>query len=133
MLRAVADTHAVIWYVFNDPRLSPVAKSLLESAAINGDEIGFSTTTFVEIIYLIEKGRIPPTTLAELLQLVSDNDSVLVELSVNREIALAVQQVPRVEVPDMPDRIIAATALQLGVPLISRDRRIRLSAVATVW
>jgi len=33
----------------------------------------------------------------------------------------------------MPDRIIAATALHLGVPLISRDRRISLSAVATVW
>jgi len=43
------------------------------------------------------------------------------------------RQVSRAEVPDMPDRIIAATALHLGVPLISRDRRISLSAVATVW
>ena len=33
----------------------------------------------------------------------------------------------------MPDRIIAATAQYLGLPLISRDRKIRLSAVETIW
>jgi len=60
-------------------------------------------------------------------------NSFLVEAEVDAEVALAVQQVPRTQVPDMPDRIIAATALHLGVPLISRDRRISLSAVATVW
>ena len=33
----------------------------------------------------------------------------------------------------MPDRIIAATALHLGLPLISRDRKIQLSSVNTIW
>ena len=33
----------------------------------------------------------------------------------------------------MPDRIIAATALHLGVPVISRDGKIRASTVATIW
>jgi predicted nucleic acid-binding protein len=33
----------------------------------------------------------------------------------------------------MPDRIIAATALRLGLPLISRDHRIQLSEVSTIW
>ena len=42
-------------------------------------------------------------------------------------------QVERDQVPDMPDRIIAATALTLGVPVISRDSKIRLSSVATIW
>jgi predicted nucleic acid-binding protein len=27
----------------------------------------------------------------------------------------------------MPDRIVAATALKLGVPLLTRDRKIRLA------
>jgi predicted nucleic acid-binding protein len=39
----------------------------------------------------------------------------------------------RDSIPDMPDRIIAATALHLGVPLISRDAKIRASNIATVW
>jgi hypothetical protein len=37
------------------------------------------------------------------------------------------------EVPDMPDRIAAATALHFGVPVISRDGRIRASSLQTVW
>ncbi len=36
-------------------------------------------------------------------------------------------------VPDMPDRIIAATALHLSVPLVSKDSKIRLSGLATLW
>jgi PIN domain nuclease of toxin-antitoxin system len=50
-----------------------------------------------------------------------------------QSIALAVRQVPREQVPDLPDRVIAATAVHLDVPLISRDRKIRLSNVATIW
>jgi len=34
---------------------------------------------------------------------------------------------------DFPDRIIVATALHLGLPLISRDRKIQLSDVNTIW
>jgi hypothetical protein len=33
----------------------------------------------------------------------------------------------------MPDRIIAATALMIGAPVISRDRKIRASIITTIW
>jgi predicted nucleic acid-binding protein len=33
----------------------------------------------------------------------------------------------------MPDRIIAATALHLGLPLVTRDARIVASGINTVW
>jgi predicted nucleic acid-binding protein len=36
------------------------------------------------------------------------------------------------QIPDMPDRIIAATAVHLNVPLISRDGKIRVSGVNTI-
>jgi predicted nucleic acid-binding protein len=36
-------------------------------------------------------------------------------------------EVPREAVPDLPDRVIAATALLHGVPILSRDRRIQAS------
>jgi len=45
----------------------------------------------------------------------------------------AVRRVSRDEVPDMPDRIGGATALHLGVPVISRDSKIRVSSLATIW
>jgi PIN domain nuclease of toxin-antitoxin system len=33
----------------------------------------------------------------------------------------------------MPDRVIAATALSLAVPVISRDGKIRDSQIETIW
>jgi predicted nucleic acid-binding protein len=49
------------------------------------------------------------------------------------EIIDAMRRVPREQVPDMPDRIVAATAIYFGVPVISRDGRIRSSDVQTIW
>jgi predicted nucleic acid-binding protein len=33
----------------------------------------------------------------------------------------------------MPDRIIAATAFHLGLPLVTRDAQIRSANITTIW
>ena len=80
-----------------------------------------------------EKGRVDPATLDRLLSAIDREDAVLVEVPLDRHVAKAVRRVERTQIPDLPDRIIAATALHLGLPLISRDRRIELSDVDTIW
>jgi predicted nucleic acid-binding protein len=62
-----------------------------------------------------------------------DPDYVIEEAPFNGELVEAMLKVSRTDVPDMPDRIVAATALHLGVPVISRDGRIRSAVVKTVW
>jgi PIN domain nuclease of toxin-antitoxin system len=66
---------------------------------------------------------------------VADTHAALWYLLKNPALSIveAMLKVPRAEVPDMPDRIVAATGLHLGVPVISRDGRIRSSSVKTVW
>ena len=133
MVRAVADTHAVIWYLYADGRLSANARNAIERAAVSGDQVAFSAITLVEIVYLTEKGRIQPDTYARLLSAIGGQDAVLAVVPLDETVAGYLDQVERDQVPDMPDRIIAATALTLGVPVISRDSKIRLSSVATIW
>jgi PIN domain nuclease of toxin-antitoxin system len=133
MLRAIADTHSVIWYLFDDGRLSTTAGAAIDEAAANGDQIGFSSISLVEIVYLVEKGRVDRTTLHRLIAVVDHSDAVLVEVPVDRHVAETMQRVSRTEIPHMPDRIIAATALGLGVPVISQDGDIRGSTVPTIW
>lgn len=58
---------------------------------------------------------------------------LLVEVPITSEVIDAMSRVPRKDVPDLPDRLIAGTALLLGVPLVTRDRKIRNSAVHTIW
>ncbi|MGH2353749.1 MAG: type II toxin-antitoxin system VapC family toxin [Chloroflexota bacterium] len=133
MLTALADTHAAIWYLFRDPRLSQTARNHMLGVAAAGHEVGISAITFTEVVYLQEKGRLGPDTLTALLAALRLPDPLLVEVPVTHEIAEAMSLIDRTSVPDLPDRIIAATALHLGVPLLSRDRKIRLSSVATIW
>jgi PIN domain nuclease of toxin-antitoxin system len=44
MIAAVADTHAVIWYLANDAHLSAKARATFEDAAHNGDQICHAET-----------------------------------------------------------------------------------------
>jgi len=133
MIRAVADTHAVIWYLFEDERLSSVAREFLDDAAQNGEQIGISAISLTEIVYLTEKAKINPETLERLLQSIEAGNAALVEIPVTGKIAKRMRDISRDAVPDMPDRIIAATALELSVPIISRDGKIRASGLATIW
>lgn len=132
-IRAVADTHALVWYIHANPRLSQFARSTVADIESSGDQIGVSTITLAEIAYLIEKSRIPIQTYDRTLALFQRVNAICVEIPVDRRIVNAMRQIDRQSVPDMPDRLIAATAVYLGVPVISRDGKIRLSAVDTIW
>jgi len=132
MLRAAADTHTVIWYIYDDARLSTTARTWIESVAEAGDQIAVSTITLVEMVYLVEKERIDAAALTRLIAELDAADGVLVEVPLDRHVVQAMCHMKRSEVPDMPDRIIAATALYLDIPIISRDRKIQTSGLATI-
>ncbi|WP_218651474.1 hypothetical protein [Nostoc sp. C057] len=57
-----------------------------------------------------------------------------IKLVLDRNISGATRQIDRATVPDMPDRIIAATAFCLGLPLVTRDLQIQaLTNIQTIW
>lgn len=130
---AVADTHAVIWYLYGDSRLSARARQVFEDAAHQGNVVSLSSITLAEIVYLIEKGRIAPATLNLVLAEFNSSTGALIESPVDRYVVTAMSNINRIHIPELPDRIIAATASQLGVPLVSRDGKIQNSTIITIW
>jgi PIN domain nuclease of toxin-antitoxin system len=133
MIRAVADTHAVIWFLYKDARLPASVRDFMNDAAQAGDQIAVSAITLIEVAYLVEKSRIAIDTFERITDFLAQPNSMLREIAVDREVAKALRQVTRTAVPDLPDRIIAATGLMLGVPVISRDRKITASTITTIW
>ena len=133
MIVGVADTHAALWYLYKNPRLSPTARTYMDDAARAGNEIAVSPISLAEIVYLVEKNRLPVSAYQELKAALADPDYVIEEAPFTVEVVETMRQVSRADVPDMPDRIVAATALHLRVPVISRDGRIRAANVRTVW
>jgi PIN domain nuclease of toxin-antitoxin system len=129
----VVDTHTILWYLSADPRLSENATAALDNATASGEPIYVPAICLLELTYLIENGRIPASTRNRLRQVLDSPLSPSRIAPLDRHVADALERVSRDEVPDLPDRVICATALALGLPLISRDQKIRASQVQTLW
>lgn len=63
MIVAVADTHTLLWHMYDDPRISSSAQQVFFDAVESGNRIGVSTISLVEILYLQEKNRVPAKAL----------------------------------------------------------------------
>lgn len=129
----VIDTNIVIWYFADPPRLSSDAMQALDAAEING-VIYVSTMTLIELVYLTEKSKIDPSVLPLLQTALNDPTTAFRCYDIHQEVADAVSQIVRTVVPELPDRVIAATALYLNVPLVTADRKIQAAQnIQTIW
>lgn len=133
MIGGIADTHTALWHLFGDARLSSTAKNFILAAAARGEKIAVSAISMAELVYLVEKNRLPRAAYDGLSQALRSPRNVFTEAALTAEVVEAMKQVSRSEVPDLPDRIIAATAVYFRVPVISRDGRIRSANLRSIW
>ena len=135
-MRVVADTHALVWYLLDDPdrRLSPAALAALERGE-STDGIAVSVATVVDLWYVIRtRGTFTDEQLDQVLGLLRDPETSLEAEPITLDVAAAFRQIPRDALGDPWDRFITATAMALGLPLVTRDGRIRESGlVDTIW
>jgi PIN domain nuclease of toxin-antitoxin system len=117
------DTHAAIWIVRNDP-LAPRATEALNSVKQTAGAVLVSAITAWEIGLLVSRRRLnllmePQRWFARLLSVPGMR---LAELS--PAILIASSFLPGTPPRDPADRIILATARDLGATLITRDREL---------
>ena len=133
MKMAVVDTHTVIGRSCPE-LLSQQAKDVFRQAQQQRLKMAVPSICLVEVTYLVEKGRLDSTTRDFLLQALQDPESAVELVPLDFDVAEVLARVPRDEVPDMPDRIIAATAVHLGLPLVSpRSEDPGYHSVGTIW
>ncbi|HRH42864.1 MAG TPA: type II toxin-antitoxin system VapC family toxin [Pyrinomonadaceae bacterium] len=134
MSDCITDTHGLIWYILNSSELSLTAKNLFISTANSGGNVFVPTISLVEITYLIEKNKFQPALLSRIISRLNNPNAELKPIGLTVEIADSLSQISRTTVPDMPDRIIAATALHLNLPLVTKDHKIQaLQNIQTIW
>jgi PIN domain nuclease of toxin-antitoxin system len=77
MITGVADTHAALWYLLRNPQLSLTARQFMDDAAVAGHEIALSPIGLAEIVYLVEKNRLPEGACHDLRNALADPDYVI--------------------------------------------------------
>jgi PIN domain nuclease of toxin-antitoxin system len=130
----VADTHALYWHLTHDVRLALAALQVFRQANQGLRRILVPGIVLIEMVYLVERNRIERAAVEQVFALFSQPVGSYAIAPLDEGTARALGRVPRTAVPDMPDRIIAGTALQHGLALISRDERIqRAGIVPVIW
>lgn len=130
----VTDTHAIIWHLQNRSRLSTRVRAIFDETDQGLHKIYVPAITIVETIYLAERNRIISNGVEQLLALFQSNIDNYKIAPLNRDVAIAVRQIDKATVPEMPDRIIAATGLALNLPVLTRDQNIQKALnVDSIW
>ena len=131
----VLDTHALIWWVNGDSKLSARARKVIESEmTVDGGRILVSAITAWEIAMLINKNRLALTMdLSEWLDTVRSIDAVQF-VPIDNEVAIQSVQLPGDFHPDPADRMITALARHYSAMLVTSDDKIRnYRHVKTIW
>jgi PIN domain nuclease of toxin-antitoxin system len=129
----VLDTHAWVWLV-NDPRqLSPAARRAAEKAQ-SSNAIYLSSISAWEVALLAASGRIKLTI--DVQDWIAGSEALPFFNFVPVDNAIFVRSVslPGPFHNDPADRIIIATAMMKGMPIVTKDEKIRgYSKVKSIW
>ena len=125
----ITDTHSIVWYFTEDPRLSRHALKVFEKT-VREEVIIIPVVVLAEIMYISNKGKIT-LTFNETLQKINSYENFIVApldleiLKVAEKIKLNLE---------MHDKLIVATTLYYNASLITRDPLITKSGICTtIW
>lgn len=128
------DTHALVWLSADRDhfRLSKDARRAIDQARRDGKGLAICDISLLELSTLMGLGRINVSVSFELFLQVVEEKFIILPITI-KACAQALHLPPSYP-KDPADRIIGATAIVNGIPLITADRAIRESqAVATIW
>lgn len=127
------DTHAWIWWVDGSRKLSKPAHAVIERA-IEDKSVYISAISAWEVTLLVEKNRLELTLDVQDWIARTEDLPFVRMVPIDTTIAIRSVRLPSPFHPDPADRIIVATGLILGLPVISCDERIlKYPHIQAIW
>lgn len=125
------DTHVLIWLASEPAKLSKKATEAIRLSSREGG-LGISAITLWELAWLASHGRLALTgTVEAFVERIVSRTSIH---PITVKVAVLANQWSETYSHDPCDRLIGATALAHGCPLVTKDRNIRASKqLKTIW
>jgi PIN domain nuclease of toxin-antitoxin system len=125
-VRLQLDTHTILWWVMDDPRLSDIARRAIREPS---NELFASACVAYEIIYKQQSGRLPPLPVSLPRQFHREGVSVL-PITLDHAIAAAALPGPH---RDPWDRIMMAQAIAEALTVVMVDPVFASYDVPVLW
>jgi PIN domain nuclease of toxin-antitoxin system len=113
------DTHVVHWWFAEPERLSKAALD----AIVNADDLAVAAITWYELAWLATDKRIETTTTVD--SWLGELADRVLTCNLTPAIAATANSFPETFPRDPADRLIYATAINSGMRLVTKDRRLR--------
>ena len=128
-MKFLLDTHAFLWFVTADNRLSAKARSLIKNSH---NEVYFSAASAWEMSIKIQLGRLTIEEELEpfIIQQLLENNFNTLSISIFHSIHTL--KLPDIH-KDPFDRIIIAQSQIEEMPLITKDKNIKKYKIPVVW
>jgi PIN domain nuclease of toxin-antitoxin system len=97
--RYVTDSHSLYWHLTNDPKLSAVARQVFQEADAALHQILVPGIVLIEMVYLVEKGRLDVTSVAQVFALLDTIASSYAVAPRDQGTAIALRDIPRSAFP----------------------------------
>lgn len=125
MTDLLLDTHVVLWLNSGDERLGEATRRTIDTAWKAGGRILISSVSVWEIAILVDKGFIElDLPVNEWVERFLDRPG-LEAVALDHVTAARAYSLHHLEHRDPADRLLIASAIGLGCPLVTRDDRIR--------
>src|SRR5262245_12006542 len=130
-MRLLLDTHAFLWFITNDPQLSPVARALIADPT---NEILVSPASYWEVAIKVSIGKYPLTVPYEtfITNGIDGNGFKILPIDPKHTGRVAALPFPPNH-KDPFDRLIVAQAIVEGVPIVSADAALDPYPITRLW
>jgi predicted nucleic acid-binding protein len=115
-----------------DRHLPRTVRSIFEAAEAGQAQVLVPSICLIEALFLLQRQRIPQPIVNKLLLLPEHTRASIRIVPLDMDVVQAVADFGPAAVPELADRVIAATARALNLPLLTVDHAIAQSGLVEV-
>jgi PIN domain nuclease of toxin-antitoxin system len=126
----VTDTHALLWWFTESPRLGARAYEIFEKCETGENVIFIPTIVIAEALSIFDKKRVLFDFKRLFKKIVDSDNYILIPL----DVPILKRLIDLKDIPELHDKIIVSTAKYLNSLLITKDRTLqKIPHLSTVW
>lgn len=126
----VTDTHALLWWFIDSPKLSSRVSDIFRKCEKGESIIFIPSIVIAEALSIFEKKRVS-FDFKKLFKRIYESENFII---VALDYFILQKMVDLEDVFELHDKIIAATAKYLNLPIITKDKTLQNAAsIKTIW